>query len=361
MEVPTTREIELETLLRERDAQVTQLTDEVSHLRTFLNEQPAPSTTDPTNLPPGLTALILPHINSKHAPLSSGEGSGNSLNTATAALLQRAKVLQEENDELYNLLKQGEVGKLKEEVRGLRRVVRRLEDALKESHGVINSLSSELEKAYESPLSVPPQRIPQSTPPQQQRMNGPAGGNTQRQNGNLSAHQDSTPPSRSPAVDTRQLPPTAPRSQKKPRMANDREPNNSTHAAPNQGNNGGRRQGEGRARERGGRSRRRSRSRDARGRGGGGGKATDSRRDASPAERLRERSSPRNAHGRSSSPNRERERDSRRGERGGDRDRDSRRVRDRPPQDSERPSRRNDRGRDRSLDSDRTLASRMGL
>jgi hypothetical protein len=40
-------------------------------------------------------------------------------------------VLQEENDELYQLLKQGETGKLKEEVRGLRRLVDRLQGALR--------------------------------------------------------------------------------------------------------------------------------------------------------------------------------------------------------------------------------------
>lgn len=49
----------------------------------------------------------------------------------TAALTQRARLLQEENDELYNLLKHGETGKLKEEVRGLRRVVDKLEGALR--------------------------------------------------------------------------------------------------------------------------------------------------------------------------------------------------------------------------------------
>ena len=44
------------------------------------------------------------------------------------------RLLQEENDELYDLLKQGETGKLKEEVRGLRRVVDRLESALRGDH-----------------------------------------------------------------------------------------------------------------------------------------------------------------------------------------------------------------------------------
>lgn len=78
-----------------------------------------------------------------------------------ATLTHRAKVLQEENDELYDLLKVGETGKLKEDVRALRRVVQKLEGALRgalsacatlpddvnqlliatESHQVIASLS----------------------------------------------------------------------------------------------------------------------------------------------------------------------------------------------------------------------------
>lgn len=48
----------------------------------------------------------------------------------TIALTQRAKQLQEENDELYDLLKHGETGRLKEEVRALRQVVRKMERAL---------------------------------------------------------------------------------------------------------------------------------------------------------------------------------------------------------------------------------------
>ena len=52
----------------------------------------------------------------------------------TTALTQRTRLLQDENDELYELLKFGETGKLKEEVRGLRRVVDRLEGALKGMH-----------------------------------------------------------------------------------------------------------------------------------------------------------------------------------------------------------------------------------
>lgn len=40
-------------------------------------------------------------------------------------------MLQEENDELYELLRYNETGKLKEEVRGLRRLVQRLQGALR--------------------------------------------------------------------------------------------------------------------------------------------------------------------------------------------------------------------------------------
>lgn len=52
------------------------------------------------------------------------------------ALTQRAKLLQEENDELYELLKRSETGRLKEEVRGLRRALKRMENALNGEWGV---------------------------------------------------------------------------------------------------------------------------------------------------------------------------------------------------------------------------------
>ena len=49
----------------------------------------------------------------------------------TAALVQRTHVLQEENKELYELLRLSETGKLKEEVHSLKRTMSRLERALK--------------------------------------------------------------------------------------------------------------------------------------------------------------------------------------------------------------------------------------
>ncbi|TFK56002.1 hypothetical protein OE88DRAFT_1804786 [Heliocybe sulcata] len=168
MTLPSTREIELETLLRKRDAQVLELTDEVTRLRQYLSTQPAPSTTDPVSLPPALVAVLTPHIVRAQAPVhaklagGSGSGGGNhhlgasaSGNTALAALTQRAKLLQDENDELYELLRRSETGKLKEEVRGLRRVVNKLEGALRESHNVVVNLSMELEKSHETFAAAP--------------------------------------------------------------------------------------------------------------------------------------------------------------------------------------------------------------
>lgn len=152
MDLPTPRELELETLLRQRDAQLADLTvrsvsclhnsvltgtrrrslcmpqDEVTHLRQYLTNQPAPVVTDPISLPPPLVSLLLPHINDRSTATPSSSSS-----TVTAALTQRVKVLQEENDELYELLKTSETGRLKEDVRSLRRVVQKLEGALRGS------------------------------------------------------------------------------------------------------------------------------------------------------------------------------------------------------------------------------------
>jgi hypothetical protein len=99
----------------------------VTRLRQYLSSQPGPSLTNPISLPPALISVLLPHIN--HSKDQDTNGSAGT--TVTTALTQRARLLQEENDELYELLKFGETGKLKEEVRGLRRVVERLEGALK--------------------------------------------------------------------------------------------------------------------------------------------------------------------------------------------------------------------------------------
>lgn len=100
----------------------------MTRLRQYLSTQPGPSTTDPVSLPPALVSLLLPHINANNSNSKNGHVGGA---TVTTALTQRTRLLQEENDELYELLKYGETGKLKEEVKGLRRVVGRLDGALK--------------------------------------------------------------------------------------------------------------------------------------------------------------------------------------------------------------------------------------
>lgn len=145
MDIPSTREIELEMLLRQRNndcealnvrdgvrcsgkqAETSIRQNEVVTLRRYLANQPAPSTSEPVTLPPPLLSLLLPHLTD---PLA-GDPSSSGSNSVTVALLQRAKLLQEENDELYELLKHSATGRLKEEVRGLRRAVRRMEGALK--------------------------------------------------------------------------------------------------------------------------------------------------------------------------------------------------------------------------------------
>ena len=97
-------------------------------LRRFLAKQPAPSTSEPVTLPPPLLSLLLPYMADPLAAELSG--SNSSSNSVMVALTQRAKLLQEENDELSELFKHSETGRLKEEVRGLRRALKRMEGAL---------------------------------------------------------------------------------------------------------------------------------------------------------------------------------------------------------------------------------------
>ncbi|KAH9899949.1 hypothetical protein C8Q73DRAFT_681520 [Cubamyces lactineus] len=199
MDLPTPRELELETLLRQRDAQVVELTDEVVHLRQLVAKQPPPSTTEPITIPPALMSLLLPHLNQRPPSATSGSS------TVTTALVQRAKILQEENDELYELLKTGETGRLKEDVRALRRVVQRLEGALRESHQVIASLSAELEKSQDALLQAHG-RQPLPSHPMHHPTPAPRG------------HQP--PPHLSMNTNgTGKLPPTGPRAHKKPRLS----------------------------------------------------------------------------------------------------------------------------------------------
>ncbi|KZT74305.1 hypothetical protein DAEQUDRAFT_720468 [Daedalea quercina L-15889] len=209
MDLPSSRETDLENLLRERDAQVAELTDEITNLRHYLSTQPPPSVTDPVSLPPALVSVLLPHIRD-HA-LSASSAS----NTVTAALTQRCKTLQEENDELYDLLKAGETGKLKEDVRALRRVVQKLEGALKESHQVITSLSTELEKSNEALVA------------NSRQVNVPKGHSHSHSPAPPRNHYPQPQQSYSPSAanGSGKLPPTGPRAHKKPRLSE-------SHASP---------------------------------------------------------------------------------------------------------------------------------
>ncbi|KAJ3563371.1 hypothetical protein NP233_g8981 [Leucocoprinus birnbaumii] len=173
--------------------------DEVSRLRTYLPSQPTPSSTAPLSLPPAVSSILLSQL-STVVPGSAASSSS----TVVAALTQRARLLQEENDELYELLRFSETGKLKEEVRGLRKLVQRLQSALRQSHETINMLSRELDKSYESYLSVAqrapsPRMSPQAYPP------SPRASYTASASGNASHGS--------------KLPPTGPRAQKRPRLS----------------------------------------------------------------------------------------------------------------------------------------------
>nr|GAT59983.1 predicted protein [Mycena chlorophos] len=201
MSLPSARELELESLVRQRDTQLAALKDEITRLRRSIAAQPTP--TDPVSLPTPLTALLIPHLASasaSSAPSSSG----------TSALTQRTRLLQEENDELYDLLRNSETGKLKEEVRGLRRVVDRLEGALRESHQVVQSLSTELDKTHEALLATRPRSPRAST-------------------------SNSAPPPAVPASAAKQ-PPTGPRAHKKPRISETQQLPRGPAAAANNSN-----------------------------------------------------------------------------------------------------------------------------
>ncbi|KAG6911215.1 hypothetical protein DXG01_003082 [Tephrocybe rancida] len=202
MDLPSSRELELETLLRLRDTQLTELTDELTHLRHTLLSQPGPSSTEPTTLPAALVSVLSPHLHA--GPPSQGAPGGS--NTVNAALTQRARALQDENDELYELLKVGETGKLKEEVRGLRRVVARLEGALRESHQAIATLSTELDKSYNSLLTAA-----------RPSTSEPASAKSISQSPRAAYHP--MLPGEPNGPNNAKLPPTGPRAHKKPRLA----------------------------------------------------------------------------------------------------------------------------------------------
>ncbi|KAH9943508.1 uncharacterized protein BXZ73DRAFT_97547 [Epithele typhae] len=207
MDLPTPRELELETLLRQRDAQVAELTDEVTHLRQFLTNQPPPSATEPITIPPALMSVLLPHLNQRPHTPAAASGS------VTTALIQRAKILQEENDELYELLKTGETGRLKEDVRVLRRVVQKLEGALRGASLPVSPTK------YDVQAAGSPQNPTKSSHPYPPRSTSP------RTRSSTPKGVKSCPPRRlgappAPSANgSGKLPPTGPRAHKKPRLS----------------------------------------------------------------------------------------------------------------------------------------------
>ena len=105
------------------------------YLPNSLNPGPEDDSKDFGASNPKLLAVLMPHM----LPVSvmgpdgtSGAGAASVPHPGVmSALVQRAKLLQEENDELYAVLRRNETGKLDEEVKALRRMVGKLERSLR--------------------------------------------------------------------------------------------------------------------------------------------------------------------------------------------------------------------------------------
>jgi hypothetical protein len=98
---------------------------DITTLRAYLPSSHTHDSFESVTLSPALLSIIGPLL-SRSSPTSTSTST-----SATAALTARVRLLQQENDELYGLLKSTAVAKLKEEVTALRRAVGRLEGALK--------------------------------------------------------------------------------------------------------------------------------------------------------------------------------------------------------------------------------------
>jgi hypothetical protein len=72
-------------------------------------------------------AVLAPHlVNERNAALGTGSFNGMAHTGLVAALRQRTKLLEEENEELYSVLRRSETGRLEEEVKALRNLVGKL-------------------------------------------------------------------------------------------------------------------------------------------------------------------------------------------------------------------------------------------
>ncbi|KAF8314709.1 hypothetical protein DL93DRAFT_2227796 [Clavulina sp. PMI_390] len=163
--LPTTRELELERLITDRDSQIVALTNDIKALRAYLPSQ-LPSTTTPKDttaklqIPPALARFLAPlalqhhqnQVQRRALPASipsDREDSAFASTSVTQALKQRINLLQAENDELGQMLGSPGVARVHEENKLMRRNLLNMEEALKDSHTIISRLSSDLDKAYQ--------------------------------------------------------------------------------------------------------------------------------------------------------------------------------------------------------------------
>lgn len=125
-------------LTRSGRRHIHRLQDELAHLRqSHTSQDTHMSQLDALSLPPALLALLQPHITgaSSAARASSSAPSASDWSLLAAGLAQKTRLLQEENDELYDKL--SETANIKLENRSLRKVVSKLERALTGTPSVI--------------------------------------------------------------------------------------------------------------------------------------------------------------------------------------------------------------------------------
>ncbi|KAG8760258.1 hypothetical protein FRC14_003556 [Serendipita sp. 396] len=193
--LPSLRELQLEELLRKREQQLLDATNEATYLRKQISELQENKTCSDEMVSETAMAVLVPHlVNERNTATGFGINSGPLHSGLVSALRQRVTMLQEENDELYAVLRKAETGRLDEEAKALRNLVGRLESSLKESSEKVKYLSDEMEKTTELLTRKIPPRSDQ--PPTQPRRN-------------VSPQDISTKGNH--------LPPTGPRTHKKPR------------------------------------------------------------------------------------------------------------------------------------------------
>lgn len=104
--------------------------EDITALRAFLPTQPLPApSASSQSLPPSLLALLTPLLRA-NPPWG---------DPSASVVTSRLELLQKENDELYELLKESNVAKLKEEVEMLRQTVGSMETALKGMSGCLGA------------------------------------------------------------------------------------------------------------------------------------------------------------------------------------------------------------------------------